>query len=329
MRVCRFAAVVVLAVGLGLLASPGGAGAADTIPPLVTTLEDVLDGVGDVVDSLTSSLLDDSGADVTHASVEYAPGWVRMRVQLTNPINPLRDPRWSDANFVEWSFDTNGDGEPDYSVEFSTENGELYGAIFDATKPDNPSLCDADSASFSAEHGYTLVIDPKCIGNPKTIGYAVEIVLDTNPNDGNAPILSDRVPDQGLRTVAAPVQPGAVAAPAPAPVAPQMVPPTTAAPPSPVAPNSTAPKPASRPVPAAPKPAAPIRAAQPALASHPTPVPAPAVPAAGPQSLVVVTDLPHTGTASQQSALFGLGITLIGAGMLVMTGQKRQMPRPV
>ena len=239
MRVCRLAAVVVCAMGMALLVSPSGAGADDGLPPLVTTLQTVLDGVGDVLDTVTSNLLDEPGADVTEASVEYAPGWIRMKVRLKSPIDPVRGPRWSDHNYVEWSFDTNDDGNVDYTVEFATEDGELYGAVFDVKKPDDPSLCDADSASFSAADGYTLVIDPKCVGKPRTLGYAVAMFLDTNADDEDAPVVADRVPDRGLRRVVAPVQPGE--APPAAPIAPTAAPGPPAGAPGPPAANQAAP----------------------------------------------------------------------------------------
>ena len=38
---------------------------------------------------------------------------------------------------------------PEYTVEFATDKGELYGAVFDVNKPDEKSVCDADSASYS------------------------------------------------------------------------------------------------------------------------------------------------------------------------------------
>jgi hypothetical protein len=193
-RVRRISGVVLLAIGLGLAAAPPGARAAEPVPPLVTTLETVTDGAADV---LTAAPFDPSSgqpppepvrgdnprADITQASVEYAPGWIRMKVQVKNPADPIKDPAWSDRSDAEWALDTNNDGKPDFSVEFATDNGELYGAVFDMTKPDDKSLCDADSASFSPQDGYTLVIDPKCIGNPKTLGYSVAMFFDTKAKD--------------------------------------------------------------------------------------------------------------------------------------------------
>ncbi|HEV7535684.1 MAG TPA: hypothetical protein VGP90_08630, partial [Acidimicrobiia bacterium] len=214
---------MLLAVGLGLAVGPAGARAADTTPPLVTTLQTVVDGVGDVLNTITSSLFDNSRADITSASLEYAPGWIRMKAQLKTPTDPLKDSKWSDGNDLEWALDTNGDGHEDYTVEFATDKGELYGAVFDASKPDTQSVCDADSASFSPQDGYTLVIDPKCVGNPKSLGYAVTMYFDTDPKDTKLPAVSDRVPDQGFTLAAAPGEPAP-----PAPAAPLAAPPAPA-----------------------------------------------------------------------------------------------------
>ena len=200
---------MILAIGLGFAAGPPGAGAADEpVPPLVTTLQTVVDGASDVINTITSSVFENPRADITGASLEYAPGWIRMKVQVKNGTDPLKDDAWSDRSDAEWVLDTNADGMPDYTVEFATDNGELYGAVFDANKADEKSACDADSASYSAQDGYTLVIDPACIGKPQKLGYAVAMFFDTNPKDDKAPMATDRVPDQGFTEVAAPVQPG-------------------------------------------------------------------------------------------------------------------------
>jgi hypothetical protein len=311
-----------MAIGLGLAAAPTGARAADSLPPLVTTLETVTDGAADV---LTAEPADPAGgqaeppppvrgdnprADITQASLEYAPGWIRMKVQVKNPTDPLKDPAWSDQSDAEWALDTNQDGRPDFSAEFATDNGELYGAVFDMSKPNDKSLCDADSATFSPQDGYTLVIDPKCIGNPKSVGYSVAMFFATDPENENAPMATDRVPEQGLKEVAAPAQPGETPSRAPAsagtPTAPAAAPPA--------APGQAAPKPGEAPAPrgAASAPAA--AAPRPDTAGGATGAPAPDAPAPAPSS-----PLARTGSASTQRALFGFGIMLLGAGLLVMT----------
>jgi hypothetical protein len=316
MRIRRISGVVLLAVGLGLAAGPRGAGAADTAPPLVTTLQTVIDGVGDVLNAVTSSLFDNSRADITSASLEYAPGWIRMKAQLKTPTDPLKDSKWNDGNDLEWALDTTGDGQPDYTVEFATAKGELYGAVFDTSKPDDQSVCDADSASFSPQDGYTLVIDPKCIGNPTSLGYAATMYFDTDPKDDKLPAVSDRVPDQGFQTVVAPGQP------APAPTGAQAAPPApgTNVPAPNAATGPTAPK-AGPPASAGPKrtasgstgPVPPAAAGAPAPGATATPGPAPAP-----------TNLARTGSASQTRALLGFGVMLLGAGLLVMTRPTRR-----
>src|SRR5439155_9505443 len=99
-RIRRFSGIVILATGLGLVAGAPGARAAgpDTAPPLVTNLKPVTDAVGDAVNTATSAVVDNGRADITAASLEYAPGWIRMKVQLKTPTDPLKDAAWSDKS---------------------------------------------------------------------------------------------------------------------------------------------------------------------------------------------------------------------------------------
>jgi len=180
------------------------------------------------------------------------------------------------------------------------------------TKPDDKSLCDADSASFSPEDGYTLVIDPKCIGNPKSMGFSVAMFIDTDKSKDDAPMASDRVPDQGFQMVAARGE----TAPPPAPI------PAPPGAPGPIAPNAApsvtrgpAGAPAVKPTPA--HTPAPSRGAQAA--------PGAPAPAGAPAAAAPAAPLARTGSPSETRALFGLGIMLLGVGMLVMTG--RPAPR--
>jgi hypothetical protein len=336
-RIRRYTGVVILAAGLGLAAAPTGAGAAgtDAVPPLVTSVKTVTDPVGDAVDMVTNAVGGNDRADITSASVEWAPGWIRMKVQVKTLTDPLKDPAWSDMSDAEWALDTNLDGKEDYSVEFATSKGELYGAVFDATKPNDKSKCDADSASYSPQDGYTLVIDPACIGNPKAMGFAVAMFFDTNPKDDKNPMASDRVPDQGFVPIGAPGQPD----PGPGPVAPAASPAPGAASPPRAAAGSTVPgaaapdafpRPHSGAVPAAPRAAAGSpsaggagssvsgapRGAAAGSATTGTPGAAPAAPAS--------TNLARTGSASETRGLFGLGLMLLGAGVVVMTRPTRR-----
>jgi hypothetical protein len=289
-------------------------------------VQTVVDGIGDVINTVTSGAFDNSRADITSASLEYAPGWIRMKAQLKTPTDPVKDPTWNDGNDLEWALDTNGDGQPDYTVEFATSKGELYGAVFDATKPNDKSVCDADSASFSPEDGYTLVIDPKCIGNPKSLGYAATMYFDANPKDDKAPAVSDRVPNDGFQTAVAPGQ----AAPTPtgaqaAPPAPVTSPPAPAAAKGPTsAPKAGAPGSAgpSRTASGSPVPGSPATAGAPTRGAGATAGPAAAAAVPGAPA---PTNLARTGSASQKRALLGLGVMLLGAGLLVMTRPTRRV----
>jgi hypothetical protein len=327
------AGVVVLALGLGLVMGPPGAGAADTAPPLVTSLQKVVDGVGDIVNGVTGPLFDNGRADITGASLEWAPGWIRMKTQLKTATDPLKDPAWSDADDIEWAFDTNNDGKVDYTVEFATDKGQLYGAVFDATKPDTDSVCDADSASFTPEDGYTLVIDPKCIGNPTSLYWAVTTFVSSNPKDANAQVVSDRVPDQGFTAQSAPGQPApAPPAPPPAPLA-GPPPPSAAGPGGTRGPASVGPKLAA-PAPKTAAPAAPGRTASgTAGSSSPTAGAAPGAPAStapggGTATAPAPGNLARTGSTSSRDGLFGLGLMLLGFGVVVMTRPNRRAGIP-
>jgi len=328
------AGVVVLAMGLGLVMGPPGAGAADTAPPLVTTVQKVVDGVGDIVNGVTGGLFDNGRADITGASLEWAPGWIRMKVQLKTATDPLKDAAWSDSDDLEWDFDTNNDGKVDYTLEFATDKGELYGAVFDAGKPDSDSVCDADSASFSAQDGYTVVFDPKCIGSPKSLYWAVMSFISSNPKDANAQVVSDRVPDIGFTAQAAPGEPAAAPAFQP-PAPPAGPPPAAAAPGATRGPASVGPHIAAPPKSAA-APGAPGRTASgavgpPSTKAAPTAgAPASSAPGGGPTTGAGTApgDLARTGSTSTRDGLFGLGLMLLGFGVVVMTRPTRRPRRP-
>ena len=333
MRARRIAGVVMLGIGLVLTAGPPNAQAADPLPPLVTTLEAVTDAAADDIFVEPPAQEPAQGAtppppvrgqhpraDITQASLEYAPGWIRMKVQVKNPINPLKDPAWSDRSDAEWALDTNGDGQLEYTVEFATDEGQLYGAVFDVAKPEDSSVCEADSASFSPEDGYTLVIDPKCIGNPGSVGYAVAVFIDTDPKDERVPLATDRVPDVGFKQVAAPARPGEAPGRVPAaagtPTAPAAAPPASGPTPA----RSTPPPGSSvrggstpRPTPDAASPDAGAVSPSTSVSGQPAPPAPPASP------------LARTGSGSATRALFGLGILLVGAGLLVMTQPAKRM----
>jgi hypothetical protein len=177
------------------------------------------------------------------------------------------------------------------------------------------TLSDAQAKQYH-EDGYVLVINPECIGKPKSLGYSVAMFFDTNPKDDKAPMATDRSPDQGFKEVAAPVQPGETpspsAPPAGSPTAPAQAPQASGGAPGAPAKAGAAPAPrTAASAPAVPSTAAPL--------PDVTSAPAPSAQAPG-------TPLARTGSASTTRALLGLGIMLLGFGLVVMTRPTKLAP---
>jgi hypothetical protein len=319
-RRCRRAAVAAAAgfvlIGVGLCSRPASA---DAVP---TNLGSVTDRLADVVDLHGRASLTLPRADITGASLEYAPSWIRAEVRTFNATDPVADPNWQSGDtFAVWSLDTTGDGKVDYLVEYGiTSAKELYGDVLRPdSAPADPPVCNADSVTYTsgvAGGVYTLRFDPACLGNPPAIAYTVGLSYDSGGGHGTGPVGTDIVPDSGFAAaVPAPVAP----TPPPTGLAPQMLltPPTTVAVPS--DPDVGDPAPAARaPAPPAwahpgttrPKATAPVAGRRAANSSPP----AGAVRAA-------VRELPRTGPPRLGAlSAVGFGIVLIGVGLLVMAG---------
>lgn len=206
-RIVRAALLAVAGGGLiaaGLQALPA---AADAAPSHQVSVQDRLD---DVV-GLHNAAVTLPAADITKATLEYGPGWIRAEVGTFNSTDPVRDPHWqSDNTFAVWTLDTNADGAADYLVEYGISAGkELYGDVLrpDAA-PGSPALCSADSVTYSSSvlgGDYTLRLDPACIGNPAAIAWTVGFSYES----GGGLLGTDIVPDRGFAA--------AVSAPSPTP----------------------------------------------------------------------------------------------------------------
>jgi len=323
-----------LCVGLSTL--PAGADSAPSNRGSVT------DRLADVVD-LHAVPVTVPRADITGASVEYAPGWIRLEMTVFNATDPVKDPHWaSDNTFAVWTLDTNADGKPDYLVEYGNVDGQLYGDVFrPGDGADDPSLCEADSVTHSGSAAggvFTMEVDPFCLGRPSAIAYTVGISYDA----GGGLVGTDIVPDTGfaaavtapaaplsVESLAAPVDPTSSPVSVPVPV-PGTVPATDGkqAPKAVSAPvPSAAPTPASKPaatsvarsapktgaggLPRSPGSAPSANRTTTSVASSASAVPRPSATSAG--------ELARTGAARLRplSAL-GLGLVLMGAGLLVM-----------
>jgi hypothetical protein len=320
---------IVLLVGpVGLMAP---AGASDDAPK--STVQTIVDSVGGVLDLLSGSAVDDPRADILDARVEYSPNWIKFGVRVSRYTNPVKDPNWESVDSsIDWTLETNGDGRPDWLVEFGINDGELYGSVFPFDAPaDADSTCEATSVSYDPSGLYTLVLGPECIGRPASFAWRVDTSYDTNVRDANAPAVGDGVPERGFAD--------RVYLPATAPIQPLNAAPdastTTTQPPA--TPSTVlVPAPAVLPSPArpgaAPSPIRAVPAPRPSTARPPVTRPAPVAPAASPAPTPAVASgangpgLARTGAASRELALFA-GLLLTVGGLLQFMAPRRQPVR--
>jgi hypothetical protein len=120
-------------------------------------------------------------------------------VQVKQPSDPRAGAKWADSTYLSWALDTNRDGKPEYEVQYYVDSGKLTGDVTRSGAPDSADpLCDVSSAKYDAATGYTVVVDPKCIGNPSDFSYRVTSYYDTKPGDDKATVGSDVAPDKGF-----------------------------------------------------------------------------------------------------------------------------------
>jgi len=321
LRLDRTVGLAFSVAGLACMAgfmSPGPAAAA-TGPAAIT------DPVGDTINRDTNVKLASASTDIVSASVDSGAGGIVLSFRTQQMADPATDPNWASPNtFVSWQVDDNGDGKVDDLIRYSADRSAPGGIMADLTHWSGPGVpaqhCDAQ-AGFDPTAGYTLTINPACIGKPAAISYRVQLTYDTSPGATKPPLAFDVAPDQGL---AGPVPIAVATAPAAAPPPGAAPAPTTgsapAAAPAPAAtpapkPAAAAAKPAPKP---APKPAAPSRPASSA------PAPAAGAPAAaaagGPASGLAATG---TDSTRRLGTLGGVLLFLGGFGLMAQPDRRR------
>jgi len=154
------------------------------------------DPAGDTVVDGTHDPIKEGRADIVRAAAAYEPGKISLAMQVAQPTDPRTDPKWAgDSTFATWSLDTNGDGTPDFDIQYYFDGGEFGGTV---SRPGSEGVvCDADSAGYSPD-GYWLTVASSCLGNPASISFRVTMFYDTNPKDPNADVASDVTPNGGL-----------------------------------------------------------------------------------------------------------------------------------
>jgi hypothetical protein len=156
------------------------------------------DPTGDTFVDGTQDPLTEARADIVRTGASYAPGAITFAMQVKQPNDPRQDERWAgDSTFAVWAVDTNRDGTPDYEIQFTSDGSGLGGSVERAGDEVSPSVCEASAAGYGAD-GYTVTVDPACLGNPKSFSYRATIYYDTNPQDENSNVASDVTPNGGL-----------------------------------------------------------------------------------------------------------------------------------
>ena len=183
--------------------SPAATTPATGKPPAATPVRGtgtVTDPAGDTVVDGTQKPITEPPADIVAAGAAYGPGGLTFTLQTRQPDDPRTDPKWSsDATYVAWDVDTNGDGKPDFEVQYSYDGTAFSGTVIHPGDDDSvPEVCDATAAGYGSA-GYSVTIDPvACLGNPASFSFSATIRYDTNPKNDNAAVASDVAPDGGL-----------------------------------------------------------------------------------------------------------------------------------
>jgi hypothetical protein len=144
----------------------------------------------------TQAPIKERRADIVRAGAAYEPGKITLAMQVAQTTDPRTDARWaSESTFASWSVDTNGDGTPDFDIQYYFDGSELGGTV---TRPGSEEeVCAATGAGYTPD-GYWLVVPPSCLGDPASFSYRVTTYYDTNPKDANADVASDVTPNGGL-----------------------------------------------------------------------------------------------------------------------------------
>jgi hypothetical protein len=289
-------------------------------PPAVAAPAALTDPVGDVINRETNDKLQSPPTDIVSATVDSGAQGIVLTFQTQEAPDPATDPHWASPNtFVSWQVDSTGDGKVDNLIRFSLDRdtaGRIVGDLTHWAGPGQPAKhCDVP-ATYDPTTGYTLTINPSCMGTPAAISYRVQLTYDTNPSATKPPLAFDVGPDQGLAGPVPIVIPTTPAAAPPAAGAPDPAPGQAGAPTPAAQGAKTTPKPAAKP---APKPAA--KPAAPA-ARGATSAPTPATPSAAPAT-EGSGELAATGTSTRWLGALGGALLLLG-GLGLMTPADRR-----
>jgi hypothetical protein len=178
--------------------APGGVNPTGTPPAKGPATVTLTDKTGDVVADGTGTTMNEPRADIVKAQANWTAKALVLAVQVAQPVNPGQDPNWaSQSTYMDWLLDTNGDGNADFEVQYFFD--PKSGVVADVTKAGDTSGTSAcgGEAGYTAD-GYTVAIDPACLGNPVSVSFKATSYYDPNPSNPNGSLATDTSPDGGF-----------------------------------------------------------------------------------------------------------------------------------
>jgi hypothetical protein len=158
----------------------------------------VTDKTGDTQADGVGTAVVQPQADIVRAQADWSAKALVFAVQVAQPVNPAQDPHWaSESTYIQWDLDTNGDGAPDFSVQyyFVPKSG-VVADVSRAGDTSGTSACAAE-AGYTAD-GYTVAIDPACLGNPVAVTFRATTYYDPDPANPNGNLSTDTTPDANM-----------------------------------------------------------------------------------------------------------------------------------
>jgi hypothetical protein len=156
------------------------------------------DKTGDTTADGSGAAMAQPQADIVKAQANWTAKALVFAVQVAQPVNPAQDAHWASAStYIQWDLDTNGDGTPDFAVQYYFDpKGGLVADVSKAGDTSGQSACGGE-AGYTAD-GYTVAIDPACLGNPASVMFRATTYYDPDPANANGNLATDVTPDGGL-----------------------------------------------------------------------------------------------------------------------------------
>lgn len=157
--------------------------------------EDPADDVVDLEDDLSS--IDEPRGDIVEHCANHGISSVTLQATMDEPTDPSADINWA-ASLLGWFIDTDDDGEGEFFVQVSQDEGGDIAATVEDRRGEGAAETACDGLYFSYEDGaITARFGRDCIDNPDTIAVSPGMIYDQRVEDVNGHATFDRAPEDG------------------------------------------------------------------------------------------------------------------------------------